>query len=107
MPLQRRLPKRGFSNVAFRTNLAVVNLREIADLPEHSVVDMSLFRATGLVSGACDGVKVLGDGEVLHPLVVHATRFSTSAKAKILAAGGQAIEVDRQGRPIASDASAS
>ena len=101
MPLQRRLPKRGFNNTAFEVRLAVVNVQDLAVFPAGTVVDMATLKATRLVRGSWDGVKVLGDGEIGHALTVRATRFSASAREKIVGAGGQVIRVDAANREIA------
>jgi large subunit ribosomal protein L15 len=96
MPLARRIPKRGFVNGAFKKNFAILNLDslEVAFEPG-SVVDEATLRARGLVKGRHDdGVKILGDGELTKPLIVHAQKFSESAFAKITAAGGQAVVVE-------------
>jgi large subunit ribosomal protein L15 len=93
MPLARRVPKRGFFNGAFKKDYAIVNLSALeACYPAGAVVDEAALRARGLVKGRHDdGIKILGDGAMTKPLVVHATKFSGSAAAKIVAAGGQAI----------------
>jgi large subunit ribosomal protein L15 len=92
MPLYRKLPHRGFNNFNFRTEIAVVNLRDLAGLDE-SVKDVnavSLAKA-GLIRSGEVSVKVLGDGEITRALKVTAAKFSESAKAKIEKAGGEAI----------------
>jgi large subunit ribosomal protein L15 len=92
MPLYRKLPHRGFNNYEFRTEIAVVNLRDLAGLDE-KVTDInaeSLAKA-GLIRSGEKTVKVLGDGEITRALNVTAARFSESAKAKIEKAGGKAI----------------
>jgi large subunit ribosomal protein L15 len=86
MPLHRRLPKRGFSNI-FREEYAIVNLSQLADLGETNVTPQVL-RASGLVSSKNKRVKVLGDGDLKSALTVHAHKFSKSAEEKIKAAGG-------------------
>jgi large subunit ribosomal protein L15 len=91
MPLQRRLPKRGFANV-FRKRIAVVNIRDLARFESGSVVDRAALIRAGLLKGAWDGVKLLGNGEIQHPLTVQLTLVSGAAKAKIEAAGGK-VEV--------------
>jgi large subunit ribosomal protein L15 len=91
MPLIRRVPKRGFTNV-FRQEYAVVNLSRLAALPEGtSEVTPETLRAAGLVRGDLP-VKVLGGGEVGKALTVVAHKFSKSARAKIEAAGGRCEE---------------
>ena len=88
MPLQRRLPKRGFVNV-FREETAVVNVKELNRFEAGSVVDAEAFRREGLVKGACPGgVKLLGNGEVTRKLTVKVDRASKSAVEKVVAAGG-------------------
>jgi len=89
MPLHRRLPKRGFTNI-FKKEYAVVNLDRIAALGE-STVTLELLRKAGL-AGKRDLVKVLGDGELKAAITVHAHKFSKSAQDKITKAGGK-IEV--------------
>jgi large subunit ribosomal protein L15 len=93
MPLARRVPKRGFANGAFRKDYAIINLSALeACYPANAVVDEAALRTRGLVKGRHDdGIKILGDGELTKPLIVHAAKFSESAAAKIAAAGGQAI----------------
>src|SRR3954447_4400088 len=93
MHLARRVPKRGFVNGSFRKHFAIVNLSALEACYEAgAVVDEAALRARGLVKGRHDdGVKILGDGELTKPLVVHAAKFSESAAAKIAAAGGQAV----------------
>jgi len=88
MPLQRRLPKRGFVNV-FREETAVVNVKELNRFEAGSVVDAEALRREGLVKGACPGgVKLLGNGEVNRRLTVKVDRASKSAVEKVVAAGG-------------------
>lgn len=93
MPLQRRIPKRGFNNV-FAKDFSVVNVGEIAKRFEAGgVVDGEAMLAAGLISRmGRDGVKVLGRGEIAVALTVRATSFSKSAAEKIAAAGGS-VEV--------------
>jgi large subunit ribosomal protein L15 len=92
MPLVRRVPKRGFTNI-FRKENAVVNVADLAareDLPER--VDPEVLAAHGLVRRG-KRVKVLGDGEIGRALTVAAHQFSESARAKIEAAGGTCEEL--------------
>ena len=88
MPLVRRVPKRGFTNL-FKTSYAVVNLHQLEDF-EGEVTPESLVERGIVRSGSL--VKVLGDGEVSRPLTVVAHKFSRSARAKIEAAGGSCQE---------------
>ena len=90
MPLVRRVPKRGFNNI-FRTEYAVVNVRDLADLGEDEITPESLL-AHGMVRRG-RLVKVLGDGELDKALTVKAHKFSKSARQKIEAAGGTCEEL--------------
>lgn len=87
MPLQRRLPKRGFTPLDKKV-YALVNLRDLDTFEAGSVVDPQQLIAAGLVRQIGDGVKVLGDGELTKAVTVKAHRFSRSAQEKIAAAGG-------------------
>src|SRR3954465_9424594 len=100
MPLARRVPKRGFVNGAFRKNYATLNVSALeAKFEAGAVVDEAALRLSGLVKGRHDdGVKILGDGELTKPLIVHADKFTGSAAAKIPAAGGRAFVVCRRRR---------
>ncbi len=93
MPLQRRLPKRGFNNI-FAKEIAIVNVGALNDVFEAgAVVDIPALIESGLVRKELDGgVKILGNGELTKALTVKATAFSKEAKAKIEAAGGTAEE---------------
>jgi large subunit ribosomal protein L15 len=88
MPLQRRLPKRGFFNI-FRRKIAVINLRDLARFESGRVVDRAALIQAGLIKGQWDGVKLLGTGEVDRPLQVKLSMVSRAAKEKIEAAGGK------------------
>lgn len=88
MPLQRRLPKRGFYN-PFRKVFAEINVRDLELFAPDSVVDEEVLRHSGLVRGQFDGVKLLGDGEIDKPLTVKVDRCSAGARQKIEAAGGK------------------
>jgi large subunit ribosomal protein L15 len=91
MPLQRRLPKRGFTNI-FKKNIAVVNIRDLSEFSAGSVVDGDALVQAGLVKGKRDGIKLLGHGEVKCALQVKVNKISKSAREKIEAAGGN-VEV--------------
>jgi large subunit ribosomal protein L15 len=92
MPLYRKLPHRGFNNYNHRTEMAVLNVGDLASL-DASVkeVDATALAAAGLIRGGEKAVKILGDGELSRALKVTAAKFSESAKAKIEKAGGQAV----------------
>ena len=90
MPLQRRIPKRGFVNI-FAKEIATVNVAAINDkFEDGATVTIEALVESGLVKKTLDGVKVLGQGELTKKLTVQANAFSASAKAKIEAAGGKA-----------------
>jgi large subunit ribosomal protein L15 len=89
MPLTRRIPKRGFNNI-FAKEYAIVNVSDLNQFTEGTVVDAELLIAAGLIKKACDGVKVLGDGELTTKLTVKAAKFTKSAAEKIEKAGGKA-----------------
>ena len=89
MPLHRRLPKRGFTNI-FKKQYAVVNLGDLAGLDPKVKVTPELLVQRGLVKRLRDGLKVLGGGELSAPLQIAAHHFSKSAEEKIAKAGGKA-----------------
>jgi large subunit ribosomal protein L15 len=91
MPLHRRLPKRGFTNI-FKKEHAVVNVSELERFDNGATVDEAALRKAGLVKGRAEGVKILGDGKLTKKLNVHATKFSASARKQIEAAGGSCQE---------------
>ena len=88
MPLQRRVPKRGFNNI-FATKYAIVNVSDLEAFDADAVVDAKALQEKGLVKKVYNGVKVLGNGEISKAVTVKASAFSESAKAKIEAAGGK------------------
>ncbi|MEW6570804.1 MAG: 50S ribosomal protein L15 [Nitrospirota bacterium] len=89
MPLQRRVPKRGFKN-RFRVDYAVLNLKDIDRLEGVDTVTPDVLLEKGIIKNLKDGLKILGDGEIRRPLTIKADAFSASALAKIAAAGGKA-----------------
>ncbi|MGA8180138.1 MAG: 50S ribosomal protein L15 [Desulfobacterales bacterium] len=91
MPLQRRLPKRGFTNI-FKKKIVVLNIRDLARFESGSIVDEAALVRIGLVKGQRDGIKILGKGEITVPLTVKVNGASKNAREKVLAAGGS-IEV--------------
>jgi large subunit ribosomal protein L15 len=91
MPIQRRLPKRGFTNI-FRKKIAVINLRDLLAFKSGSLVDEAALVKAGLVKGQKDGIKLLGHGEIQVALNVKLNQVSKSARQKIEAAGGS-VEV--------------
>jgi len=93
MPLQRRLPKRGFKN-ALRSRFSTVNVAKLNRFSPGTEVTPELLVESSAIDSVRDGVKVLGDGRLRVPLTVRAHRFSRSAVAKIEAAGGKAEVID-------------
>ena len=91
MPIQRRLPKRGFTNI-FRKKIAVINLRDLLAFESGSLVDEAALVKAGLVKGQKDGIKLLGHGEIQVALNIKLNQVSKSAREKIEAAGGS-VEV--------------
>ncbi len=87
MPLQRRLPKRGFTPLD-RVEYSLVNLKHLEAFESGSVIDAAALVARGLIKSVCVKIKILGDGDLTKSLSVSATKFSQSAKDKIIAAGG-------------------
>lgn len=92
MPLQRRLPKRGFTPLT-RTEYAIVNLKQLNDFEDGSVIDLLSLLEMGIVKKGLDGLKILADGHLERSLIVKAHRFSSAAKDKITAAGGTIEEL--------------
>jgi large subunit ribosomal protein L15 len=91
MPLQRRMPKRGFLN-RFKKHFELVSLKELSAFESGAMVDPEAMKKAGLIRMRADGVKVLSDGEIGKALTVRAHGFSKKAKEKIEAAGGK-VEV--------------
>ena len=89
MPLIRRVPKRGFTNI-FRKEVDIVNLDILETFENGSTVDVDALKGIGKIRNSAKIVKVLGDGELTRKLTVRAHRFSKSAREKIEAAGGTA-----------------
>ncbi len=91
MPLQRRIPKRGFKNI-FKKHFAIVNVKDLNRFSPGEVVDVQALKKSGLVKKVYDGVKILGDGELKVPLTVRVHHITESARQKIEAASGK-VEV--------------
>lgn len=88
MPLSRRLPKRGFTNI-FKKNYAVINVGDLDGIPEGTTVDAVWLKKNNKISKVQDGLKILGDGEIKVPLNVIAAKASKTAQEKIQKAGGK------------------
>jgi large subunit ribosomal protein L15 len=88
MPLQRRLPKRGFTNI-FKKEYAIVNLDRLNQVAEGTLVNPEYLIKQGIVKNPLDGIKILAKGELKQPLTILAHFFSEGAKEKITKAGGK------------------
>jgi large subunit ribosomal protein L15 len=88
MPLQRRLPKRGFTNI-FKKTFSLVNVGSLADFEAGSVIDAETLAAAGLIRSLKNPVKLLAKGEIGRPLTVKVQAASSQAAAKMAAAGGR------------------
>jgi len=89
MPLHRRLPKRGFTNI-FRTEYTVLNLDRLVELNETELT-LEAFQAKGYLKRRGELLKILGNGELTSAITVHAHKFSKAAQEKIEKAGGKAV----------------
>ena len=87
MPLQRRIPKRGFVN-AFRKEYAIVHVRDLNRFEPGAVVDVAALTDAGLVKNVRDGVKLLADGELTRPVTIRVDKASQAASRKVAKAGG-------------------
>ncbi|UCD33087.1 MAG: 50S ribosomal protein L15 [Desulfobacterales bacterium] len=91
MPLHRRLPKRGFTNI-FKKKISIINIRDLAKFESGSIVDEVALVRMGLVKSRRDGIKLLGQGDIDIPLTIKVNQVSKAAEEKIISAGGK-IEV--------------
>lgn len=89
MPLQRRIPKRGFNNI-FAKEIVSINVGSLNRFEDGAVVDANALVEAGIVKNYFDGIKILGNGELKKNITVKVDAYSESAKAKIEAAGGKA-----------------
>ncbi len=87
MPIYRRLPKRGFTNI-FKKQYAVLNIADLERFDDGATIDMDALRQVGLVKGKVDGAKLLGNGDTQKKFVLKAILVSKTAKEKIESAGG-------------------
>jgi len=91
MPIQRRLPKVGFTNI-FKKRLAIVNIRDLTKFESGSIVDEAVLIGSGIIRGRKDGIKLLSQGDIAFPLTLKVNGVSRIAKEKIEKAGGK-VEV--------------
>ena len=89
LPLYRKLPKRGFNN-KFGKEYAIINVSTLNQFANGEIVNIEVLMNKGIIDKACDGLKVLGNGELKKAITVEAKVFSATAKEKIEAAGGKA-----------------
>jgi large subunit ribosomal protein L15 len=94
MPIQRRLPKRGFTNI-FKKEFQVVNVRDLASFEAGSVVDAEALARAGIVRSQRIPLKVLGDGEIKTAITLRAHAFSAQARSKIESAGGKVETIEK------------
>jgi large subunit ribosomal protein L15 len=87
MPIQRRLPKRGFTNI-FKKSFAIVNVKDLGVFEANTTLDIERLKEAGLVRKTEAGVKLLGKGEISHPITLKVHKASRTARQKIEAAGG-------------------
>ena len=87
MPIHRRLPKRGFTNI-FKKNFVEINIRDLSRFESGSLVDKGVLIQEGLVRGKNDGIVLLGKGDISIPLTIKVSRISKGAREKIDGAGG-------------------
>lgn len=92
MPIHRRLPKRGFTNI-FKKKIAVLNVKDLTGFESGAVVNATELVRKGLIKGRYDGVKLLGNGDISQPLTIRLSAVSRSAKEKIEAAGGTVEDI--------------
>jgi len=92
MPMQRRLPKRGF-NPLTRKEFALVNIGQLDIFESGSSIDAGALIEAGIIKKVCDGIKVLGNGDLSKAIIIKAHKFSAAAREKIVAAGGTVEEI--------------
>ena len=90
MPLYRRVPKKGFSNAPFKTIYETVNVERLEVFEDGAVVTPETLIEKGIIRKVCDGVKIMGNGDLTKKLTVKAAKFTATAKEKIEAVGGTA-----------------
>jgi len=91
MPIHRRLPKRGFTNI-FKKKYAIINIRDLAGFDSGTVVDELLLSDKGIIKVKKDGVKLLSQGDIKQSLIIKLDKISKTAREKIITAGGKVDE---------------
>ena len=91
MPIHRRLPKRGFTNI-FKKKYAIINIRDLAGFDSGTVVDEPLLSDKGIIKVKKDGVKLLSQGDIKQSLIIKLDKISKTAREKIITAGGKVDE---------------
>jgi large subunit ribosomal protein L15 len=101
MPLYRRFPKRGFNNAQFQKDFAIVNVGTLEGAFEAgATVDRAALQAKGFIASSCEGLRVLGDGDLTRKFTVRADHFSKTAKEKIEKAGGTCDLIPPPKKPV-------
>ena len=90
MPLQRRLPKRGFTNI-FRKDYSIINVKDLNRFAPNTSVDRQTLKKAGLIKGMKDEIKLLANGDISRPVIITVDRVSKAARDKIEAAGGKVV----------------
>lgn len=99
-PIERRFPKRGFSNATFARDYCIINLGDLDRFDDGSTINYDSLKQARIVRTAKDGLRVLGNGELTKKLTVEARHFTASAKQKIEAAGGTCVLLDPPKKPV-------
>lgn len=99
-PMHRRFPKRGFSNVQFAKQCAIVNVGDLNAFDDGATVDMAALKEKRIVTGTWDGLRVLGNGDLAKKLIVTADHFTAKAKAQIEGKGGTCTLVEGPKAPV-------
>ncbi|MBF0117578.1 MAG: 50S ribosomal protein L15 [Desulfobacterales bacterium] len=88
MPIHRRLPKRGFTNI-FKEKFVLINIRDLSAFEASTIIDKEKLLSAGVIKNKTDSIKLLGQGEITYPLILKVNKASKGATQKIEAAGGK------------------
>lgn len=99
-PIERRFPKRGFSNATFAKDFCIINIDDLNEFDDGATVNYDALKAARAVRTAKNGLRVLGNGEITKKLTVEARHFTASAKQKIEAAGGTCVLIEPPKKPV-------